>query len=74
MQVEIVGRRPQRFVTDPGQRPSGPAGLTPTLEVLVGDDSGARAVIAVPFDRRSVSCLLCKALSLPGAMLCCSLL
>ena len=51
--MDIVGRRPQRFVSDPSQRPTGPGGLTPTLEVLVGDRSGARAVIAVPFDRRS---------------------
>lgn len=53
--MDIVGRRAQRFVSDPGQRPGGTRDLTPTLELLVGDASGARAVIAVPFDRRSVA-------------------
>ncbi len=55
MQVDIVGRRPQRFSSDPSRRLTGAAGLTPTLELLVGDASGARAVIAVPFDRRCVA-------------------
>ena len=53
--MDIVGRRPQRFSSDASRRPTGPAGLTPTLELLVGDGSGARAVIAVPFDRRCVT-------------------
>ena len=53
--MDIVGRRPQRFSSDPSRRLTGAAGLTPTLELLVGDASGARAVIAVPFDRRCVA-------------------
>ena len=52
MESEVVGRRPASFTADLGERQRRRGALQPTLELLVGDSSGARAHISVPYDRR----------------------
>ena len=49
---EVVGRRPVSFAADPAERRRRRGPVQPTLELLVGDSSGARAQISVPYDRR----------------------
>ena len=52
LESEVVGRRPVSFAADPAERRRRRGPVQPTLELLVGDSSGARAQISVPYDRR----------------------